>query len=190
MSTCRALLVLAMVAAMELAGGCAASKVSFSDIQRPDRAPELAAYDSFVGSWTWDAKMVYPEGLSEAWTGTADWNCTFAKRCLKGDMSAKSDHAEFESAGVWSRHPKSGKYIWWMFNNWGYPQEGTATYNEESGFWCMKYKSVGLDGTDSYGCYCITTVDKDTLDWKMVEWADAFHTIKKIEMEGTYKRQK
>jgi hypothetical protein len=189
MSIFRTVLVIAMVAAVELAGGCAASKVSFSDIQRPDRAPELDAYDAFVGSWTWEAEMVYPEGLSEAWTGTADWSWTLDKRSLKGHMSAKSEHAEFESEGIWSRHPKSGKYIWWMFNNWGCPQQGKAKYNEETSTWSMPYKSVGLDGTTSYGKYTMTLVDKDTLDWNMVEWALPLHMIKKMELQGTYKRK-
>nr|NIP84766.1 hypothetical protein [Planctomycetales bacterium] len=53
----------------------------------------------------------------------------------------------------------------------------------------MKYVSVGLDGTTSYGYYQMKVVDDDTLDWEMVEWADALHLAKKLEMTGTYKRK-
>ncbi len=53
----------------------------------------------------------------------------------------------------------------------------------------MDYKSVGLDGTTSYGRYHMTVVDDDTLDWRMEEWADGLHLVKKMEMKGTYKRK-
>ena len=190
MSTTRAVFVLAMAGIVEFGAGCAASKVDFASIERPARAAELDAYDVFVGSWTWDAEMVYPETSDSAWTGTAEWDWTLDKRCLKGCISAKSPHAEFESEGIWSRHPKTGKYIWWMFNNWGCPQQGTAKYCEDTGSWYMGYKSVGMDGTKSYGRYTMTVVDDDTLDWNMVEWALPFHMVKKLELQGTYKRKK
>ena len=35
-----------------------------------------------------------------------------------------------------------------------------------------------------------TVTDNNTLDWKMVEWADALHTAKKVEMTGKYTRKK
>ena len=54
----------------------------------------------------------------------------------------------------------------------------------------MDYKSVGLDGTTSYGRYIVTVKDNNTLDWNMTEWADPFHTITKMELEGVYKRRK
>ncbi|MFQ5590325.1 MAG: hypothetical protein ACE5HE_04090 [Phycisphaerae bacterium] len=189
MSTTRTIAVLALAGVVEFAAGCAASRVDFASIERPARSAMLDAYDVFVGSWSWDAEMVYPDTQDTAWSGTADWSWTLDKRCLKGHMSAKSAHAEFESEGVWSRHPKTGKYIWWMFNNWGCPQQGTAKYCKKCKSWCMSYKSVGLDGTTSHGRYTITVVDNDTLDWTMTEWADALHMIKKIELKGTYKRK-
>jgi len=186
----RAALVLALAGAVELAGGCAASNFDFSTLERPQRAAEMDAYQAFVGKWTWEAKMVYPESAQNDWTGTAEWDWTLDKRCLTGRMSAKSPHAEFETQGVWSRHPKSGKYIWWMFNNWGYPQQGTAKYDEEENDWSMKYKSVGLDGSTSYGEYELDMIDGDTIAWTMIEWADGLHLFKKIELDGTYKRVK
>ena len=189
MSISRSVLVAAMAVAVQFAAGCAASKVSFDDIQRPDRAAELDAYDVFVGEWDWEAETVYPEGLAETWTGTAKWDWALDKRCLKGRMSAKSEHAEFESEGVWSCHPKNGKYVWWMFNNWGYPQEGKAKYCDESKMWWMEYESVGLDGSKSHGLYTMKVVDDDTLEWTMEEWALPLHMAKKIEMEGTYRRK-
>ena len=189
MSTIRSVLVVAMAVAVEFAAGCVTAEVRFSEIERPARSAELDAYDVFVGSWEWNAEMVYPESSDTAWTGTADWSWTLDKRCLKGHMSAKSAQAEFESDGIWTRHPRSGKYIWSMFNNWGCPQRGTAKYDEEANSWRMGYKSVGLDGTTSYGRYTMTVVDDNTLDWLMVEWVDPLHTIKKIELQGTYKRK-
>ncbi len=173
-----------------LACGCAAPKVDFSEIQRPDRAPELDAYDVFVGEWTWDAKMLNAEGEDEAWTGTAKWKWSLDDRCLHGMMSVHGANLDFKSAGIWSWHPKTKKYIWWMFNNWGYPQDGTATYCADEKCWLMSYTSVGLDGTTSYGNYCVEVVDQDTLEWHATEWADMTHLFKKMEMEGTYKRKK
>ena len=174
-----------------LAAGCAAPKtIDFCEIERPARPAELDAYDVFVGSWDWKAEMVNAVDADKEWTGTAEWKWLLDDRYLHGLMSAKCAHAEFQAAGVWSWHPKSKKYKWWMFNNWGYPQEGKAKYCAETKTWTMPYKSVGLDGTTSYGEYTMQVVDKDTLDWTMVEWADALRMIKKSEMTGVYTRRR
>ena len=175
------------VAALLLAG-CAASNVDFSSIERPDRATELDAYNVFVGKWDWQAETLNADDAHKNWTGTAEWRWTLDQRCLEGEMSAASGDTKFETAGIWSWHPKKKKYIWSMFNNWGYPQEGSATYCAETKHWKMKYKSVGLDGTASYGLYEMTVEDNDTLTWRMDEW-DAWHMVKKLEMTGTYKRR-
>ncbi len=174
--------------------GCAAPNVDFSSIKRPARAAELDNYNIFVGTWDWEAEMLNTDEANKDWKGTAQWRWTLDKRYLHGTMSAKNATTEFEAAGIWSWHPKKHQYIWWMFNNWGYPQEGTATYSESCNggctCWKMKYKSIGLDGTPSYGSYCMRVVDHDTLKWCNVEYADALRTIKKVEMRGTYKRRK
>ena len=171
--------------------GCAAPKVSVAKFSQPERDKKLDAFDTFVGKWNWEAELLNAaDEADKNWTGTAEWRWTLDDRALHGSMSAKCGDMKFEAAGIWSWHPKNKKYIWWMFNNWGYPQQGTATYNEECNCWVMSYKSVGLDGTTSYGRYTMSVKDKDTLDWKMVEWADAFRTIKKMEMTGTYRRAK
>ncbi len=172
-----------------LGSGCAMSRVDFSTIERPARAPELDAYDVFVGAWTWEAEMLNAEGPDKSWKGTAEWHWALDNRTLEGVMSAATERTSFDAAGVWSWHPKKKKYIWWMFNNWGYPQQGTAKYDVDAKCWRMKYRSVGLDGTTSYGEYRMTVVDDDTLDWSVQEWADAFHLFKKMEMKGTYKRK-
>lgn len=170
--------------------GCAAPKVDFASIQRPTRANELNAYNVFVGQWDWEAEMLNAASDADRkWTGAAEWKWTLDERCLHGVLSAKSARTDFEAAGVWSRHPKTGKYIWWMFNNWGYPQEGTADYDAASRTWTMDYTSVGLDGTPSHGRYTMKVLDDKTLEWYSIEWADALHTIKKMEMKGTYKRR-
>ena len=173
--------------------GCTARNVDFSQIKQPARAPELDAYNAFVGDWNWTAEVVNAEGASKHWKGTASWQWTLDNRCLHGTMSSKTADAQFDTAGIWSWHPTRKKYIWWMFNNWGFPQAGTAKYCDNcpgcKGCWKMKYRSVGLDGTPSYGLYTMKVVDKDTLEWTMNEWVDAMHTIKKIEMVGTYKRK-
>ncbi len=173
-----------------LAPGCVAPRVDFGEIQRPPRSPKLDAYNIFVGSWTWEAEMLNADGADRTWNGTAEWHWTLDKRTLQGVMSAKSERTGFEAAGVWSWHPKSKKYIWGMFNNWGYPQAGTARYDADAKRWQMNYRSVGLDGTTSYGWYRMTVVDNDTLDWSVKEWADPLHLIPKMEMKGTYKRQR
>ena len=104
-------------------------------------------------------------------------------------MSAGSEGTKFEAEGIWSWHPKSKKYIWWMFNNWGYPQEGTARYDADTKCWRMDYRSVGLDGTRSYGSYKMKVVDDNMLDWCVVEWADRLPLVKKMGMSGIHKRK-
>ncbi len=105
-------------------------------------------------------------------------------------MSSRNPSTSFDTAGIWSWHPKSKKYQWWMFNNWGYPQAGTAHYDADAKRWQMNYRSVGLDGTTSFGWHRMTIVDNDTLDWSVKEWADPLNLIPKMEMKGTYKRQR
>lgn len=179
----------AAVLAGAIASGCSAPKVDFSKIQRPEKASQMDAFDVFVGQWDWQAEVVNAEGPDRQWTGQAEWNWTLDGRCLAGSLLARSANASFEAAGVWSWHPARKKYIWWMFNDWGYPQEGTADYNDRSKTWKMCYESVGLDGTKSYGVYEMQVVNRDLLRWSMEEWADALHAIKKIEMTGTYTRR-
>ncbi len=184
------LVTLAVTLIAVVISGCGAPKVDLSALERPPRASELDAYDVFVGLWDWNAEVLNAEAGDKSWTGQAEWRWALDKRCLQGSMSAKSDDAEFEAAGIWSWHPKKKKYIWTMFNNWGYPQQGNACYDEEAKCWTMNYESVGLDGTISYGKYKMKAVDNDTLEWTMDEWADVMHLFKKSEMTGTYKRQK
>ena len=189
MKTSKAAVACIVSVSVALVAGCAAPKVDFSTIERPARAAELDAYDVFVGSWDWQAKLINAEGEDEAWTGSAKWDWALDKRCLHGQMSVKGANAEFDAAGIWSWHPGCKKYAWWMFNNWGYPQQGTARYDADDKHWTMPYKSIGLDGTCSYGVYTMKVVDPDTLEWTANEWADAMHMFKKMEMTGTYKRQ-
>ena len=172
-----------------LMAGCAAPTVDFSQIERPSRPAELDHYNVFEGNWIWEAEVVNAEGQDKNWSGEATWRWTMDNHWLHGQMSATSTNAEFKVGGIWGWHPKKKQYVWWMFNNWGYPQEGTATYCTESKTWTMKYVSVGLDGTTSYGCYHMKAVDDNTLEWDMVEWADVLHLVKKLEMTGTYKRK-
>ena len=174
-----------------LLSGCAAPTVDVSKLERPERADELQAYDVFVGSWDWQAQMLNAADPDKKWSGQAEWKWTLDKRCLHGTMSAKSANAAFEAAGVWSWHPKKKQYIWWMFNNWGYPQQGTATYEAASKCWTMPYQSVGLDGTPSFGVYEMKAANNDTLEWRMDEWTMPWQMgIKKMEMTGTYKRRR
>lgn len=179
----------AIVLPAALLAGCAAPTVDFTTIQRPERAPELAAYDVFVGNWDWKAKLLNAEGEDENWTGSAQWKWTLDERCLNGHMSVRGENAEFESAGLWSYNPKTKTYVWTMFNNWGYPQHGTASYDAQTKTWKMPYKSVGLDGTESYGVYTMQVKGNDTLEWTVTEWADMLHMAKKMEMTGTYTRK-
>ncbi len=188
MNTLRKLAVVLVPVTAWLASGCAEPTVDFSKIERPARAAELEAYDVFVGEWMWRAEMTNAEEADKKWVGTAKWEWTLDKRCLCGTISAESTNAKFNAEGVWSWHPKSKKYIWWMFNNWGYPQQGTARYDADAKRWCMNYTSVGLDGTTSYGLYRMKVIDDNKLEWTMQEWVDMMHLFPKMEMEGTYKR--
>ena len=167
---------------------CAKPKIDLGQITRPERSGELDAYQVFVGEWKWEAEMLNAEGADRKWNGTAEWHWGLDRRYLMGSMKSKSERAQFESSGVWSWHPTRKEYRWWMFNDWGYPQEGKAKYDERNRSWQMPYISCGLDGTTSHGEYCVTVVDNNTLQWTAVEWADALHMVKKMEMRGTYKR--
>lgn len=171
-----------------LATGCAAPKVDFSQIKKPSRAGELDAYDVFVGKWNWKAEAMNADAADKDWSGTAEWDWVLDRRVLRGKMTSHSQNQQFEAVGAWTWHPKEHGYKWWMFNDWGYPQEGSASYDADSKTWTMPYTSIGLDGTASYGRYVMKVVDSNTLDWHMHEWADALHTIQKTEMKGTYSR--
>ena len=169
--------------------GCASPKVDFAKIQRPARAAELDAFSVFVGNWNWEADVVSPaEEQDKHWTGSAQWDWTLDQTALHGRLSAKCARAEFESEGLWGRNPKTRKYEWSMFNNWGYPQDGTAHYDAASKTWTMSYNSIGLDGTASRGMYEMRVVDDNTLDWHLHE-KDSMGMVTKLEMKGTYRRK-
>jgi len=173
-----------------ICSGCVVRNVDFSDIRQPARAAQLDAYEVFVGSWDWEAKMIDASKGHESWSGMARWYWSLDRRVLEGRMESKSGDLQFQATGMWSWHPRDKKYIWWMINNWGYPQEGTARYYKNSQTWVMDYRSVGLDGTTSYGRYQMDVLDNDTIAWKMQEWLDPIHAIRKTAMVGTYKRRK
>ncbi len=183
-------LALVAVPALFLVSGCAAPKVDFAKIAAPPRAPELDAFNVFVGKWKWEAEMLNAEGPDKSWTGAAEWKWALDNRSLAGTLSAQTSRAKFDAAGMWSWHPTKHRYMWWMFNNWGYPQEGTAKYDAAKKSWTMNFVSVGLDGTKSHGRYTMDVSDNDTLKWSLTEWADGLHLVTKAEMKGTYKRQK
>lgn len=172
-----------------LAGGCAVARVDFSGMERPPRAAELDAYDVFVGSWTWEAEMLNAQEPDRSWSGTAKWHWALDRRCLVGEISSKSERTDFTASGIWSWHPTQKKYIWTMYNNWGYPQQGKATYDADTKTWDMRYQSIGLDGTTSLGKYRMRIIDHDTLEWSVTEWSPLY-LVKKMEMRGTYKRQR
>lgn len=167
---------------------CSAPRVDFAAITKPDRSGELDAYQVFVGEWNWDAEMLNAEGADRKWTGTAEWHWGLDRRFLLGSLKSRSERAAFESSGVWGWHPTQKQYRWWMFSDWGYAQEGKADYDERTRCWRMPYTSCGLDGTNSHGEYTVTVLDSNTMEWTAVEWADALHVVKKMEMRGTYKR--
>ena len=156
-----------LVFASILAPGCTVSNVNFSNITRPARSEKMDAFSVFVGSWTWEATMVNADPQDQHWSGTAEWTWGLDQRVLTGHLAAKSARAEFEADGVWSWHPKKKQYVWWMFNNWGYPQSGTAKYDPDRRCWKMDFKSVGLDGTTSYGSNCMCLKDYDTIEWNV-----------------------
>ena len=168
--------------------GCTVQRVDFSTIRQPDVSKEMNAFGVFVGSWTWEAEMKNASEADRHWKGTAEWAWDLDGRALRGSIESKSASAEFKSEGIWSWHPTRQRYVWWMFNNWGYPQSGTARLSPCGTEWTMNYRSVGLDGTPSHGRYHLTVVNRDTLSWSVVEWADALHLVKKMEMCGTYNR--
>jgi hypothetical protein len=187
MKLTKTILGLAMGSGVLLAG-CGPVDVDFSKIQKPKPADELKPLDRFVGNWTWQAERSTGDGAVETWNGQASWKWVLGDMQLYGDLSV-SGPTSFQASGYWGWHPIRKTYIWHMHNDWGYPQEGTATYDDAAKSWTMNYKGIGLDGTDSWGRYVLTWVDDDTIEWSWTEWADAFRLIKKVEMTGAYKRK-
>ncbi len=179
-----------LLAAVTLSVGCAAPSIKVADFQRPDRPEQLSSYDVFVGDWTWEATMTNADEANQQWSGTAQWGWSLNDRYLHGMMSAKSADAQFDSAGAWGWNSRCGGYTWWMFNDWGYSQEGTASHDADARKWTMNYTSTGLDGTPSHGCYKLSVIDDDTIEWELGEWADMMHMFPKMEMTGVYKRKK
>jgi Protein of unknown function (DUF1579) len=179
--------VLSCVLAVSLVG--CTPDVDFASIQKPSPPEQLGNLKAFVGAWTWEAERVVDDGPDEAWKGTAEWKWVLGGTYLFGKMTSTGPNQSFNSSGYWGWHPKKKTYVWWMLNDWGYPQEGTAKYDASDKRWTMSYEGVGLDGTTSHGRYTMTVVDDRTLEWSMTEWADALHTIKKIEMNGRYLRK-
>ena len=167
---------------------CSVQSIDVATLRQPDLSAKMQAFEPFVGSWTWEAEMKNAAEPNRHWTGTAEWGWDLDGRILRGTMESKTTDAQFKSSGVWSWHPTRKKYVWWMFNNWGYPQSGTANRKRCGCCWEMKYKSVGLDGSPSYGRYIMQVEGRDALRWSAVEWADPLHLVKKMEMSGTYKR--
>jgi len=168
--------------------GCSARRVDVASLQRPERAAELDAFDAFVGNWKWTATMEVGES-SETWSGTSRWSWTLDKRCLQGQMTTRSANQEYETVGLWGWNAKQKQYEWSMFNSWGYPQVGTADYDASDKSWTLKYRSVGMDGTTSYGRMGLTIVDANTMDWTMTEWADPLHLVKKMRLTGRFTRE-
>lgn len=190
MSLCRLVMVpLVCFVALSLSG-CTPRQVNLDMLRRPPRAAQLDALSVFVGSWTWQAEIVHAAPVVKNWSGTASWAWALDNRCLKGEIASQCGDTKFSSSGIWSWDQRARRFAWSMYNDWGHPQQGTATYDEGSRQWVMSYRSVGLDGTPSHGRYVMTVINDDTLGWEMVEWADRLHFIKKMEMKGTYNRKK
>ncbi len=183
------IIILLTAVASFLVGGCMPN-VDFSQIQKPLAPAEMVNYKDFIGSWTWEAERLSAEGEPlETWTGSAQWDWALGGTYLHGTMTSTGPDKSFSSEGFWGWHPGRNTYVWWLLNDWGFPQEGTARYDATNKLWTMTYTGVGLDGTNSYGRYTMRVADANTLEWTMSEWADWSQMIKKIEMRGSYKRR-
>ena len=167
--------------------GCGPVDVDFATIEKPALPEELAPLGEFVGNWAWEAERVLPDGGAEKWTGTTTWGWTLGDMYLRGDLELNGPKS-FVSSGYWGWHPKKKTYVWYMLNDWGYPQEGTAKYDDETKCWTMNYSGVGLDGTNSRGRYTCEWKDENTVYWTCTEWVPMTF-IKKLEMTGHYKRK-
>lgn len=187
MKTLRRRSTLAVLVAFTV-GGCGPKTVDMSQIHKPPRPAALDAYNVFVGSWNWQAEMLNADAAHRSWTGTAEWQWALDNRGLHGHLMASSGDLSFESAGLWTVKAGTDKYVWWMFNNWGYMQHGKAHYEPNCRCWTMPFKSTGLDGTPSEGEYKITVVDNNTMTWELHEWS-TLKLAKKIDMKGTYTRK-
>ena len=170
--------------------GCGPANVNFSQMEKPAPSPELRNFEPFVGDWTWEAQRIPAEGDPMKWSGTAHWEWALGGTYLKGEMTSSGEGQSFSSEGYWGWHPKRKTYVWWLLNDWGYPQEGTATFDADEKLWTMDFQGVGLDGTTCYGTYTVHVLDENTLEWTLDEWADPTRfAIKKLQMTGAYRRK-
>ena len=129
--------------------GCMKPQEKLATLQRPERSAEMDALETFVGAWDVEAEMLGVEGADRMWKGMAEWRYTLDGRALAGNMSLRNPKAPFQTQGLWSYNPAKKTYVWSIFNDWGYPQQGKAKYKVDKQTWVMDYVGSGLDGFDN-----------------------------------------
>lgn len=185
----RWLLVVLAAPLLGIAFGCATNPPHGSYSVRPPRSEEVESLGYFVGSWDWFVEGQL-DGAAAQWSGSAEWDWTLDRRCLQGRIAGRSGNLSVEMAGVWTWHPTERRYMWWLFNDWGFPQEGTAALDAASRRWTFDYVGVGTDGQSTFGRYTVVAEDANTFSWRMDEWADALRLSRRAELAGTFHRQR
>lgn len=171
--------------------GCQAPKIDLDEMMKaPPRPAELDQLEMLVGTWEVTAEMKV-EGSGEVMTGrgveTISWD---ADKWLLVDRFEYTlgDEGKVTGLAIWTWDAKAKKYRLWAFDNYGYYETGTATYDEDSRTWRFKTKSRNPGTGENYvGEGALTMVDCDTQEWNMTYW-DGWKLMKAFEIEGTSRR--
>jgi hypothetical protein len=180
----------AVVAAMLI--GCQQPQVDMAEmVKAPPRPAELDRLDMLVGAWEGTAEMKVvgsDEVVTSKGVETISWDAD--KWVLLSHFQyAMGDDEEMKGLEIWTWDAKAGKYRIWSFDNSGYCESGTATYDEETRTWHFKGKSRStVTGESFVGKGSAQMVDDNTQEWNYTIW-DGWKLRKLMEFKGTSRRK-
>jgi hypothetical protein len=172
--------------------GCQAPKADLDELMKPPPRPvELDQLEMLVGTWEGAGEMKVA-GADEVMTShgveTTAWEGDKWLLVSRFDYSL-GEQGKAIGVGIWTWDPKAKKYRLWAFDNYGYCETGTATYDEDSRTWRLKTKSRNPGTGESYvGEGTLTMPDDDTQEWEFTYWDD-WKLNKCFEMAGTSRRK-
>jgi hypothetical protein len=172
--------------------GCQQPKTDLSEMMKPPERPaELDRLEMFVGTWKGVAEMSVP-GSDEVMTSkgveTMGWDADKWLLVSHFEYGAEGE-SPTRGVAIWTWDPRAGKYRVWTFDNHGYCEEGSATYDEDTGIWRFKTKSRSqVTGREFSGEGKLKMADDSTMDWDWTVW-DGWKLRKLFEMKGTTRRQ-
>ncbi|HUU99207.1 MAG TPA: hypothetical protein VM487_26030 [Phycisphaerae bacterium] len=178
----------AVLAAMLI--GCQQQQVDMAEMMKP-RPAELDQLEMLVGTWEGTAETKVA-GSDEVMTGegveTYSWDAD--KWLLVNHFEYKTgDEGEMRGLAIWTWNAKAEKYRIWSFDNGGYCESRSATYDQETKTWHFKGKSRNtVSGEKFVGKGSSQMVDSDTQEWNYTVW-DGWKLRKLMEFKGTSHRK-